>query len=167
MKSTENMNAIDFTALAQLTKDNKTAGIIAMLAIGSSKYGQVTLTNKGIIKATGLDRGQVSVALRYLKQSKFMLRDPIADDIYHINSQILRTHDDQASNDADYFPEFSAKFEAINCAKSPKRSTTRVINKMNKLSDTDISNSVLTNGVNCPQIEEQPKKRHIVVEQRK
>jgi hypothetical protein len=136
------MNAIDFTALAQLTKDNKVAGIIAMLAIGSSEYGQVTLTNKGIIKATGLDRGQVSLAMRYLKQSKFMLRDPIADDIYHINSQILRTYDDQACNDADYFPEFSAKFEAIDCAKLPKRSIDRVINQMNKMSDTEISESI-------------------------
>jgi len=142
MKSTKNIHAIDFIALAQLSKDSKTAGIIAMLAIDSSRDGQVSLSNKGVIEATGLDRGQVSVALNYLRNSRFMLKDPIADGLYHINGKVLRVCGNDARVDFDYFPEFSAKFEVLDCTKLPRRDNVRKVKKMNKLTDLMIGETL-------------------------
>jgi len=145
MKSMKNINAINFNALAKLAKDNKAAIVILLSALEVSRDGQVTLTNKAIIEATGIDKKYVSLALKYLIEKKFLIKDAVAKSIYHINSYVLRTHCPRSYCDADFFPEFSAKVEILKSDLRCSREQTRHIKRMNKLSDEDIANSLLSN----------------------
>ncbi|GAA0696523.1 hypothetical protein GCM10009104_25680 [Marinobacterium maritimum] len=139
MKSTKNISAIDFTALAKLTMDNKHAGIIAMLAIESSDKGIVSITNKALVEATGMDRKSVRVAMDYLQASRALIKDLVVKDIFHINSRLVSTHDPRTLRDADFFPEFSAKIDSLKCIPKPSRSDMREVERMNKLTDADIA----------------------------
>lgn len=142
MKSTDKIHAIDFQALAKLTKDNKAAGIIMLLAIQASEEGQVALTNKAIIEATRMDRKNVSVALRHLRDKKCLLQDPVSDKVYHINSCLLRIRGNSSFNDAYYAPEFSAKLERLNYIPTPSREDVREVSRMNKVSDEQIAERI-------------------------
>jgi len=139
MKSTNKIHAIDFQALAKLTKDNKAAGIIMLLAIGASEEGQVALTNKAIIEATGMDRKNVSVALRHLRDKKFLLQDPVSDKVYHINSCLLRVRGNRTFSDTYYAPEFSAQLEQLDYIPTPGREDVREVSRMNKVSDAELA----------------------------
>lgn len=142
MKSLNGIYGIDFTALAKITMDNKHAGIIAMLAIQSSNTGIVAITNKAVVDATGIDRKSVRVAMDYLQSSRAMIKDPVAKNIYHINSRLVRTHDPRTLRDAEFFPEFSAKIESFRCIPKPSREDLRQVDRMNKLTDESIAESL-------------------------
>jgi len=139
MTTTIKTHAVNCRALAKLTKDNKAAGIIMLLAIEASDEGQVALTNKAIIEATGMDRKNVSVALRHLRNKKFLLQDPVSDKVYHINSCLLRIRSNRSFNDVYYAPEFSAQLEQLNCIPTPSREDVREVSRMNKVSDAELA----------------------------
>lgn len=80
MKATKDIHAIDFTALAQLTMDNKHAGIVALLIIEASRDGMILLTNKAIVEATGIDRKSARVAMNCLQHSRALIKDWQAPD---------------------------------------------------------------------------------------
>jgi hypothetical protein len=138
MKAMKKINAINFTALANLTLENKHSGIIVLLAIESSSDGMVILTSKSIVEATGMDRKTVRVAMHYLKKSHAIIEDVAVKDVYYINSQLFRIHDSQAYSDAQYTPEFSRPIEGLKCVPKPTRAAIREIERMNKLSDAEI-----------------------------
>lgn len=138
MKSTKPISLIDFTALAKITHDNKSAGVIALLAIDASSYGQVGLTNKSIVDATGMDKKNVSQALQRLQDSKFLLLDPHAKKVYHINSNVLRLHSTR-DHDGHAFPEFSSQVQRLPSVAKASLEQLREVKRMNKLSDAQIA----------------------------
>jgi hypothetical protein len=138
MKSTKTISQIEFTAIARLTRDNKSAGVVALLAIDASEYGQVSLTNKSIVEATGMDKKNVSLAIRFLQDRKFLLNDPHADKVYHINNNVLRLHSTR-DHDGHIFPDFSSKIQRLPSVANASRDRLREVKRMNKLSDAQIA----------------------------